>query len=220
MTTSTAPLTPGGFQNITGVSRETRARLETYANLLNKWQKAINLVSASTLPDLWRRHMLDSAQLYPLLPKGAETLVDFGSGAGFPALVLAIMGVPNVHVVESDTRKCSFMRQVARETGTSLSVHNCRIEDLSPFPADIITARALAPLESLLKFAKPFTTPSTKCLFLKGKSIQEELTAANYLWHIKYRLIESLSDPDGSVLVVEEYRDVCEDTDGGHAPQS
>jgi len=132
------------------VSRETRERLNTYAELLRKWQRSINLVGPKTLDDLWNRHFVDSAQLLPLIPPTARVLVDFGSGAGFPGLVLAILGMAEVHLIESDQRKATFLREVARATGTPVTVHAKRIEQVTPFPADIVSARALAPLGDLL----------------------------------------------------------------------
>jgi 16S rRNA (guanine527-N7)-methyltransferase len=185
-------MSPEEFQSISNVSRETLDRLTTYAGLLEKWQKAINLVSKNSLPDLWQRHMLDSAQLYgiahqiiddsegQLLPLEKSLWLDLGSGAGFPGLVLAIMGVGNVHLVESDMRKCTFMREVARETNTNVSIHTCRIEKLqdqkdSPDQADFISARALAKVDQLLVWADTFRSPDTVCLFPKGQDVDSEL---------------------------------------------
>lgn len=195
-----------GFQAATGVSRETLERLQTYAGLLVKWQKAINLVGPKTLPDLWSRHFLDSAQVFPLLPAGTRTLVDLGAGAGFPGLVLAIMGVPEVHLVESDARKGTFMREVIRETGTTAIVHTARIEQAAAFPADVITARALAPLETLFGYAARFWTPGTSGLFLKGESADAELTAAAESWTFEAERYPSRSDAAGVVLRVAGLR--------------
>ncbi len=167
-----------GFQAETGVSRETLDRLIVYAELLAKWQRRINLVGRSTLNELWRRHMLDSAQLLPLIPDGARCLVDLGSGAGFPGLVLAILGIPEVHLIESDGRKAAFLREVSRETSTPLHIHVSRIEQIEPFVADVVTARALAPLPKLLDLAGPFTGRQTVLLFPKGQDVDRELTEA------------------------------------------
>ena len=127
-------------------------RLETYAGLLVKWQAKINLVGPATLPDLWRRHFLDSAQLLPLLPAAAGTLADLGSGAGFPGLVLAIMTDWRVHLLDSDQRKCAFLRQVALDCGVldRVTIHAKRIEQVTGIAADVVTARACAPLGELL----------------------------------------------------------------------
>ncbi len=232
------------------VSRETMARLEVYGGLLVKWQAKINLVGPATLPDLWRRHFLDSAQLVPLLagtesgiqpppqpsPKlggggsegggagpnplhpqggglgrgqprlGDGVLVDLGSGAGFPGLVLAMLTDWQVHLIDSDQRKCAFLRQVALETGIldRVTIHAQRFEAVKPFPAGIVTARACAPLSDLLSYAAPFIGDSGRCLFLKGKGVEEELTAAEPHWKMAVERRPSLSDPAASILILDQ----------------
>ena len=193
-------LTPAGFAEIVPVSRETLVRLEAYADLLTTWNQRLNLVGRGTIDDLWRRHILDSAQLHALIPAGAETLVDLGSGAGFPGIVLAIMGGPEVHLIESDQRKCVFLREAIRVTGAQAKVHAVRIEAAPPLQADVVTARALAPLEKLLDHAARFLKPGGTCLFLKGKTAAEELTAAREAWHMKVDTLPSRSDQTGSIL--------------------
>src|SRR3954469_8502096 len=153
------PLSPDEFAALTGVSRETLARLQAYAGLLTNWSGRINLVASSTLADPWRRHFLDSAQLYPLIPNplnpmGARTLIDLGSGAGFPGLVLAIMGIEGVELVESDARKCAFLREAARVAGAKATVRNARIEAVPTHPVAVITARGCAPLDRLLQYSQ------------------------------------------------------------------
>lgn len=177
-----------------GVSRETRERLEVYAALLRRWQGAINLVARSTLDDAWTRHILDSAQLFPLLPPDTETLVDLGSGAGFPGLVLAILGVPKVHLVESDARKAAFLREVARATDTPVDVHVTRIERMTAIPADVVTARALASLTDLIGYARPFLKDSGVALFLKGRQVGEELTEAAKHWTMRVERFDSMTE--------------------------
>jgi 16S rRNA (guanine527-N7)-methyltransferase len=201
---SPPPLTATGFQAETGVSRETLDRLDVYAALLRKWQPAINLVGPRTLDDLWRRHMLDSAQLQPLLPPESRTLVDLGSGAGFPGLVLAILGVPDVHLIESDQRKATFLREVSRETAAPVTVHAARAEAVAPFPADVVTARALAPLPRLVDLATPFLTPATVCLFLKGQDVDAELTEATKEARMTVDSVPSRTDPRGRILILRE----------------
>ena len=197
------PFTATDFAAAADVSRETIARLEIYADLLAKWNKRINLVGASTIPDLWYRHMLDSAQLHPYIPKDSRKLIDFGSGAGFPGLVLAIMGVPDVHLVESNQRKCVFLREAARVTKTHVTIHCVRAESLTPWPTDVVTARALSPLPILLEYAEPFLTPKTICLFPKGRGVNEELTNTQKIWNITFSMLSSMTDPQGTLLRLE-----------------
>ena len=195
-----SPLTSEDFQGLTHVSRETLARLEAYAALLIKWQAKLNLVSSASLDDIWRRHMLDSAQLLSLAPAAARTWLDLGSGAGFPGLVLAIMGVAEMHVVESHGRKCAFLEAAARETGTNLVVHNQRIENVEPWIADVVTARALAPLAHLCELAYCFLGPHSVCLFLKGQDMENELTEACKYWNMANDRVPSQSDFSGTIL--------------------
>lgn len=197
-----------GFQDATGVSRETLDRLTAYAELLRKWQPKINLVGPATLPDLWQRHLLDSAQLYPLLPEGTRRLADIGSGAGFPGLVLAILGVTEVHLIESDSRKCAFLREAARVTGTAVTVHNKRIETVTGLAADVVTARALAPLETLLGWAFPLLRPKGHCVLLKGQNVEGELTDTTKYWKMRTERFDSRSDPGGVVLRIGEIEHV------------
>jgi 16S rRNA (guanine527-N7)-methyltransferase len=167
--------------------------------VLVEWQRAINLVSRRSLADLWRRHMLDSAQLLALAP-GARCWVDLGSGAGFPGLVLAILGAPEVHLIESDGRKCAFLREAARRAGAPVTVHEGRIEAIAPWPADVVVARACAPLPRLLGYALPFVAPQTHCLFLKGQDVEKELTQATIYWKMDVERQKSVSDPAGIIL--------------------
>jgi len=196
----TTPFSAEDFQAATNVSRETLERLGHYGAMLEKWQKAINLVGKSTIPDLWRRHMLDSFQVLGQTEKTTGTWLDLGSGAGFPALVVAICSDFDVHAVESDQRKCLFMQNVSRETLAGLTAHNLRIEALPPMTADIISARALAPLDKLLDYAAPFSTPETEFLFLKGQDVDEELTNASKCWNMQIEAHSSVTSPDGHLL--------------------
>jgi 16S rRNA (guanine527-N7)-methyltransferase len=199
----TMPMTPEEFAVAASVSRETLARLERYAEMLEKWNRSINLVGGGTIEDLWRRHMLDSAQLLALIPAGATSLVDLGSGAGFPGLVLAICGVENVHLIESNRKKCTFLREVARETGARAIIHNERVEEVESFQADIVTSRALAQLPKLLDMAGRFTTKHSILLFLKGRHAERELTDAAKKWSMRVDQIPSHTDPEGMILRLE-----------------
>ncbi|MBM3570839.1 MAG: 16S rRNA (guanine(527)-N(7))-methyltransferase RsmG [Alphaproteobacteria bacterium] len=203
------------FVSRTGVSRETRGRLVTLAELLIKWQSKINLVSRDSLTDLWGRHLFDSAQLFRLLSAHETRLVDFGSGAGFPGLVLAIMGVHSVHLIESDTRKAAFLREAARVTGAPVVLHNRRIEQVTPFPVDVVTARAVASLDVLLSYTEPYlgrSDHSIRCIFLKGSGVERELTAAQKLWNMRVTRVPSSAEGDGVILVLEDIRRAQRDT--------
>lgn len=195
---------PEEFLSEVNVSRETLDRLLIYAELLQKWQKAINLIGKSTLPDLWRRHMLDSAQLLSHTTRSSGIWLDLGSGAGFPPLVIGICSNFEVHAVESDQRKCLFMQNVSRETSAGVTVHNRRIEEMEPFAADIISARALAPLEKLLTLAAPFVRKDTELFFLKGQDVDEELTIASKCWNMEVEKLRSLTSEDGCILKISK----------------
>jgi 16S rRNA (guanine527-N7)-methyltransferase len=198
------PLGAAGFADSFPVSRETLARLEAYVALLGQWTARINLVGRDTLADPWRRHILDSAQLRPLVPAAAQSLVDLGSGAGLPGLVLAILGTPGVELVEADSRKAAFLVEAARVTATRVTVRQVRLETLPAQPRDVVTARGLAPLDRLLDLARPFLAAHTLCLFLKGASAGQELTLAREAWTMAAATIGSRSDPRGVVLQLHQ----------------
>lgn len=205
-------MTPEDFQARTGVSRATLDRLRIYATLLGKWQKTINLVAPNTIPELWSRHFLDSAQLLSLAPPDTRRWLDLGSGGGFPGLVIAAMGIPAVHLVESDQRKTAFMREAARAMGVTPVFHVKRIEALDPAALhramggapQAISARALAPLADLLKLAHPLAGPETSYLFPKGRQAGDELTQARRYWTIEQvEALPSQTDPAASVLRIK-----------------
>ncbi len=193
------------FLALQNVSRETFERLEIYQALLKKWNPRINLVGRKTLADVWRRHFLDSAQLVAFLPDSTQNLVDLGSGAGFPGLVLAMLR-PDVavHLVDSDQRKCVFLTEVARQTGVNVQIHAARIEALTGLTADVISARALASVVDLLDLSTGIATKNTRYLFLKGRDIDAELTLAAKCWKMSYQLTPSIVDPKGSVLQIDQ----------------
>jgi 16S rRNA (guanine527-N7)-methyltransferase len=194
------PLSAEAFAEQLDVSRETLQRLTVYLDLLRRWQPAINLVGPATLADPWRRHFLDSAQLAAHLPPATTNLVDLGSGAGFPGMVLALLGVRGVHLIEADRRKAEFLRAVARATGTRVTIHAARIERMPAWPAEVIVARALAPLPRLLELAERFVAAHSVCLLLKGKSVVGELTSARVSWHMVTEMLPSRSGRTGVVL--------------------
>jgi 16S rRNA (guanine527-N7)-methyltransferase len=192
------------LQSRLGVSRETLDRFSVYGELLIKWQSAINLVSSGTIDDMWRRHFLDSAQIFSLLPPETKNILDIGSGAGFPGLVLALMGAKNVTLVESDTRKCMFLKEVLRETNSIANIENRRIEGFTESNFDVVTARALAPLDKLLVYVQPYFRLGTVGFFPKGRQFGSELASAKKHWQLKYSLVPSVTDAAGVIIVVEE----------------
>ena len=182
------------------VSRETLCQFEAYLILLEKWQRRINLVANSTMVDVWQRHILDSAQLIKFYPPNTRKILDVGSGAGFPGLVLAIMGNIEVDLVESDQRKAIFLTTVIRSLGLPAKVHNQRIEKLPNLAPDVITSRALAPVSKLIKLIENQISSDTVCLFLKGASVEEELTDLQTYSTMVSVSHPSLSGANGVVL--------------------
>jgi 16S rRNA (guanine527-N7)-methyltransferase len=188
------------------VSRETLEKLAAYATLLLKWQKAINLVGPTTLDDLPERHFYDSAQLFRYIPDINVRLADLGSGAGFPGLVLALLGVKDVHLVESDVRKATFLREVSRETGLKVTIHDKRAEDCQIPDIDVITARALAPLPDLLRMTTRLATPGRPLLGLypKGSQYQGEVQKAQRSWTFNLEVFPSETDTSGNILRIKD----------------
>jgi 16S rRNA (guanine527-N7)-methyltransferase len=201
---------PDRFAAEASVSRETLDRLKRHAALLVDWNSRHNLVSKASVPDLWRRHFLDSAQLAGLMPAGAKTVVDLGSGAGFPGLILAIMR-PELHVtlIEATGKKCRFLEAVAGELQLKTRILNERVEDAQRERFDMITARACAPLPLLLSYAQRFWGEGSRALFHKGQNLASELTEAHKSWRIKLEQHSSRSDPSGIILEIRELQRVA-----------
>ncbi len=203
------------FQELCGaninVSRESFDKLEQYHVLLEKWQKAINLVSSNSISGAWQRHFADSAQVVRLIPDNAKKIVDLGSGGGFPALVLAILRPDlELHLVESDERKAQFLRRVSRETGCGAVVHNERVEavigELSP---DLIMARAFAPLGDILDYCAPLFHVKqcvVPLLLMKGRDYEREVAEARKSYDFKLVAHPSITDPRAVILSLT---DVC-----------
>ncbi|MDA5092982.1 16S rRNA (guanine(527)-N(7))-methyltransferase RsmG [Aliiroseovarius sp. KMU-50] len=196
-----------GFPAELDVSRETLERLKIYAELLKKWNPAINLVAPSTLDDLWHRHMLDSAQVFLARPELAKSWCDVGTGGGFPGVVVAIMAkdaMPELKVtcIESDIRKATFLRTVLRETDVTADVISDRIEKAPEQNADVFSARALAPLKDLLNFSQRHLADNGACLFLKGARFQEEIDEARENWRFEVDKIPSMTNSDAVILKI------------------
>lgn len=190
------------------VSRETFERLEMLAALLKKWNPRINLVSKSTLDDLWQRHIVDSVQVFFAADREFAHWVDIGSGGGFPGLIIAILAQEKnpdakVTMIESDQRKCAFLRTVLRETGTPGDVIAKRIEAAEPQDADILSARALADLSTLFGFAERHLSKGGLGLFPKGVTWEKELKAAHESWSFQAEVIKSETESGAVILKVE-----------------
>ena len=199
------------FSSHVFVSRETYDRLCLFQKILIKWQKSINLISKNTIENTWERHFLDSAQLYKFVRDIEGNIIDFGSGAGFPGMVLAIMGKKNIHLVESDYKKCVFLKEIAMLTETDITIHNCRIEELNFINVDLVTCRALASLKNLIHYVEVFINKSfgerqkyPKLLFLKGKSYFSEIIELSKIKKISFEEYPSITDKDGRILYISK----------------
>ncbi len=196
-----------------GVSRESLDVLRAYEVQLHKWQNAINIVSNKSLQESWERHFVDSIQLLPYLPLKIDArykIADLGSGGGFPGLVLAILRDDlDVHLIDSDQRKCQFLKNVSRETSTFVSVHSGRVEavlkDVGP---DIITARGFAPLVSLFNYVEDVISanPALKFLLLKGRSALDEVEAAREYYSFDCLSHPSITQTESHVLQISNVR--------------
>lgn len=203
---NTAIMSAEEFGQTANVSRETLARFQTYEDLLQQWQQKINLVSRTTLADVWRRHFLDSLQLQSWIDPAVPTL-DMGSGAGFPGMVLSIAKDAPVVLAESDSRKCAFLREARRVTNARAEIHDGRVEALVEEAAPengfgLIIARALAPVSKLLELARPLLGRDGSCIFLKGAQVEQELEEAAAIWTMDLKRHPSVADPRGVILEI------------------
>ncbi len=190
------------------VSRETLVRLDQFVEILLRWQKSMNLIGSSTIPQLWTRHIVDSLQLLDLAP-GARTWVDLGSGAGFPGVVIAcaLAEVPGAKVwlVDKSPKKGASLREVVRALDIPALVHTARIEDFGAAfsdSVDVVAARALAPMGELLGFVAPFVEKGAQALLPKGQDVEVELTEAAKYWNIEATLVPSRTNPTSRIVVV------------------
>ena len=199
---------PEEFAALSHVSRETLARLKIHADMLLDWNTRQNLVSEGSIVDLWRRHFWDSAQLVPYVPMSATSLVDLGSGAGFPGLVMAeiLRERPGFRVTlyEATAKKCRFLEAVAARLNLPAEIRQGRIEDAPPEIFDCVTARACAPMAKLLAYAQRFWGKESVALLLKGQNVEVELTEINKSWRMELVRHQSRSDPSGVILEIRE----------------
>ena len=174
-------------------------KLKEFYKLLLKWNKKINLISKSNEHMIFERHINDSKQLLNFIKKDS-ILTDFGSGGGFPGIILSICGVETVHLIESDTRKAAFLYEASKISDNNIIIHNRRIEELNSWNSNYITARALANLNKLLSLTKCFFQKNTTALFFKGKNLEIELAEAKKYWQIKDNIHKNIIDNSGYIL--------------------
>ena len=189
------------------VSRETLERLRAYQALVEKWNPTINLISKGDVGEIWQRHILDSLQI-PALKLEYSHWVDIGSGGGFPGLVIAICALENAPeathtLIESDLRKSTFLRTVIRELGLNAKVLQERIENVRPLEADVVSARALASLDLLCEFSARHLGPEGKAVFLKGRTVDQEIEQAKNAWTFELRKVPSKTDPEAAIVILE-----------------
>jgi len=188
------------------VSRETYSQLQSYVELLHHWNQRINLIGECPIEEIWFRHVIDSAQLYPLIPDRKASLIDMGSGAGLPGIILAILGCSNITLIESDMKKCQFLHEAARITKTHVRILPERIEKAENIHAHIITARALASLNDLLPMAMKLSHEDTYCLFPKGSNWSKEIDTVREHWKFQMEHFPSVTSPDSVILKLSELK--------------
>jgi 16S rRNA (guanine527-N7)-methyltransferase len=198
---SPLPADPRGtFLDAVPVSRETELRLERFERLILERNQTLSLISHATEPDIWVRHFLDSAQLAKLIADPEAPIVDIGTGAGFPGMILAVLGLPNIHLVEHNIQKVEFLRRVVAELDLPVTIHPMKSEAVRPFPVGVLTARALKPLDQLIGLGHRLIGPGTACLFPKGRRAEEELQTAQRRWRMTVERFPSVTDPDSTIF--------------------
>jgi 16S rRNA (guanine527-N7)-methyltransferase len=178
------------------------AHLESFVKLLLNYNQEYNLIGKSTVEDIWHRHILDSAQLIKFIENKNLIVGDFGSGAGFPAIVLSILGIKEIHLIEKSFRKCQFLELAKKISPNKIIIHQKKVEEIKGINFDIITSRAFAPLDKLLAVTKPFSKPSCYGLFLKGKSFEKEIVLAKKAGNFYHAAHPSLTSEDGKILII------------------
>lgn len=201
------PNTINALLDSLNVSRETFPLLEQYAALLTKWNKKINLVAPSTIDELWTRHIIDSLQLLKYIPNDTKNLADFGSGGGLPAIILAFCNAAEtIHLIESDHRKTAFLTQCSTLSPENISIHTDRVEKLTPWENNVLTARAFAPMNKLLGYTFPFMAKNCLSLFLKGCNVETELQDAKEHWDFSYELHPSITSDSSYIVAIRDVK--------------
>ncbi len=188
------------------VSRETELRLARYETLLLERNRTLSLIAGSTVDAIWTRHFLDSAQLAPLILHPQESVIDIGSGAGFPGLVLSIMGLPNIHLVENNMQKVAFLRSVIADLALPVTVHPMKAEAARTLVAGTVVARALKPLSGLLALSQHLRGPDSVCVFPKGRRAADELAEARQFWRMSVETFPSLTSAESTIFRLTNIR--------------
>lgn len=194
--------------DLVGVSRETMEKLQRYSDLVLKWTPKINLIAKGTAPEIWERHIEDSAQIYKLAPDGWRRWIDLGSGAGFPGVVVAIIDQENrpVTLVESDQRKALFLKTIKRELGLNLDILTERVESVGVTGFDVVSARAFTSLDALLLHASRLIAQNGIALFPKGRRYADELNQAMLNWDFELEALPSITSPDSRILCISRIK--------------
>ena len=192
------------FRRIFSTSEEVISNLKEFEKILLTWNENMNLISKSTLSNIWWRHIADSAQICKFFSNKSKVLIDLGAGAGFPGLVLSIMGFPEVHLVESVGKKANFLKHVIDKLNLNADVHHSRIEELKPLKVDIVTARALASLNKLLHLSGKFVGDKTLQFYFKGDKYNIELEEAKKKWAIDFKSYKSFTNPTSRIIEIKK----------------
>jgi 16S rRNA (guanine527-N7)-methyltransferase len=187
------------------ISDNTIQSLENYVLALTKYNEKYNLIGQSTVNDIWNRHILDSAQLLKYIPDKNLVTGDFGSGAGFPGMVLSILGIKEVHLIEKSFRKCEFLELAREFSSGKINIHQKSAEEIKDIKFDLITSRAFAPMTRLLSTIKPFTQENTLCLFLKGKNVDNELNLEKKTHRFNYTAHSSLTSEESKIILISQF---------------
>ena len=187
------------------INSEIISKLEKFAELLIKENQKYNLIGSSTVEDIWNRHILDCAQLIKFIPDLNLRVGDFGSGSGLPGIILSILGVREIHLIEKSFRKCEFLDKAQKISANKIIIHQKKAEELKPIKFDVITSRAFAPLDRLLKITKNFTGPKTVAIFPKGKNLKIELNLAKQQHKFTAQIFPSLTSSEGQILIINQF---------------
>lgn len=195
-------------KKIANITNEQLASLKEYVDFLLEYNSKMNLIGQSTINDIWNRHIVDSLQVVKLIKNKNIKVADLGSGAGLPGIPLSIVGIQEIHLFEKSPKKCEFLEKAKKFSSNKIVVRNENLYDVKDKSFDLITSRALANLNLLLKFSQNLKKENTELIFLKGKKIEEELAEAKKYWNIKYELINSITSNEGKIIKINDFSSI------------